>query len=55
MTYILGTMLLIAFISLVYSIYYDCVDKGKKARVYNELQVAKKKMEGANLIWSFFD
>ena len=35
MIYVLGVMVLFSVGSLIYSIYYSCSDKGKKAKVYN--------------------
>ena len=48
MVYIIGGMVALAVVCLGYSIFYDCSDKGKKAKVYNDLQDAKKKAREIN-------
>ena len=50
MSFTIGTMVVIAVGSLAYSIYYDCINKGKKAKVYNELQLAKQQVHSEGLV-----
>lgn len=49
MIYIIALMVGLTLCSLAYSIYYAITNRGAKARVYNELQAAKKNLK-PNLI-----